>query len=99
MITGAWARLVIITETQVEILFAFHGIGREFNGVLVCSGMAYTKRKTEQTTEIADLVPLSKEPFYFAYNESLIQIHDRFNKWIDQALVEGLDYWRKAIGA
>jgi Fic family protein len=96
----AWARLVIATETQVEILFAFHGIGRDFKGILVCSGMAYTKRKTEgEATEIADLRSLSKEPFYFAYSEELSQIHERFNKWIDQALVEGLDYWRNAIGA
>jgi len=95
----AWSRLVIVTETQVEILFSFHGIGREFNGVLVCSGMAYTKRKTEEATEITDLKALSKEPFYFASGESLNQIHDRFNKWIDEAIVEGLDYWRKIIGA
>ncbi len=90
---------MIITEAQVEILFAFHGIGREFKGVLVCSGMAYTKRKSEEATEITDLKPLSAEPFYFAYSEPVKQIHDRFNKWIDKALVEGLDYWRKMIGA
>jgi len=95
----AWARLVIVTGTQIEILFSFHGIGREFSGVLVCSGMAYTKRKTEEATEFTDLKALSSEPFYFAYSEPLTQINDRFNKWIDQALVEGLDYWRKAIGA
>jgi fido (protein-threonine AMPylation protein) len=95
----AWSRMVIITETQVEILFGFHGIGREFYGVLVCSGMAYTKRMTEDTKEIADLRSLSREPFYFSYSEQLSEIHDRFNKWIDEALIEGLDYWRKAIGA
>jgi Fic family protein len=95
----AWSRLVIITEIQVEILFAFHGIGREFNGVLVCSAMAYTKRKTEQGTETAELEPLSSEPFYLSYSEPLNQIRNRFNQWIDEALIEGLDYWRKAIGA
>jgi hypothetical protein len=56
-------------------------------------------QRTEQETEIADLMALSREPFYFAYSEPLTQIHDRFNKWIDEALVKGLDYWRKAIGA
>ena len=95
----AWARLVIVMDTQVEVLFSFHGIGGEFKGVLVCVGMAYTKRKTEQANEITELKPLSDEPFYFAYNDPLGQVHDRFSKWIDEALVEGLDYWRKAIGA
>jgi len=94
----AWARLVIVTEIQVEVLFSFHGIGREFSGVLVCSGMAYTERKTEEAAEITDLKALC-EPFYFTYSEQLTQLNDRFNKWIDQAVVEGLDYWRKAIGA
>jgi len=62
--------------------------------------MAYTKRKTEEeATEITDLTSLSSEPFYFAYSEPMSQIHERFNNWIDQALVEGLDYWRKMVGA
>jgi Fic family protein len=95
----AWCRLAILSETPVEILFAFHGIGREFSGALVCSGMAYTNLTTGQGHEVSDLVSLSREPFYFAYSEPLSQIHERFNKWIDSALVEGLDYWRKAIGA
>jgi hypothetical protein len=95
----AWCRLVVSAGARVEILFAFHGIGREFNGTLVCSAMAYRKLKTEQTDETADLRPLSWEPFYFAYGEPLSQINDRFSRWIDRALVEGLDYWRKAIGA
>jgi Fic family protein len=95
----AWARLAIVMEPEVEFLFAFHGIGREFNGVLVCSGMVYTKRRTEERTEIADLEPLSRRPFYFSDNEPLKQAHDRFSQWIDEALIEGLDYWRKAIGA
>jgi hypothetical protein len=103
----AWARLGIIREaslesvrrTAVEVLFAFHGIGGEFNGVLVCSGMAYTRLRTEEGTDISGLVPLSKAPFYFGYDEELVSIHDRFDKWIDEAIVEGLDYWRKAIGA
>ena len=32
----AWARLVLITETQVEVALLFHGIGRQ-TGVLGCS--------------------------------------------------------------
>jgi hypothetical protein len=56
-------------------------------------------QRTERETEIAHLTALSNEPFYFAYSEPLTQIQDRFNKWIDEAHVEGLDYWRKAIGA
>ena len=76
--------------------FAFHGIGREFNGTLVCSAMAYTKLQSVYHLDVSNLVSLSEEPFYFAYTEPFSQIHERFNKWIDQALVEGLDYWRKA---
>ena len=94
-----WAQLLIVTETQFEILFAFHGIGREFTGVLVCAGMAYAKQKTEDGAEFVEMISLSKEPFYFAYDEPLTQIHDRFDKWLDDAIIVGLDHWRKIIGA
>jgi Fic family protein len=97
----AWVKLSIVTAVDVELLFAFHAIGREFRGILVCAAMAYVKRRHDEANgkTIDDLVPLASEPFRLAYTESLQDVDRRFQGWVDGAVIEGLDYWRNAIGA
>ena len=83
-----------------EILFSFHGIGREFTGVLVSTAMFYTKQRTDtKETFIGEVVPLSEEPFYFTYTEAEQDVINRFRQWMNERLVKGLDLWRKDVGA
>ena len=96
----AWYALEIDMDLCTEILFSFHGIGREFTGVLVCTAMFYTKHRTDaDETIIGEVVPLSKEPFDFTYTEVEGDVIDRFRQWMDERLVKGLDLWRKVVGA
>lgn len=96
----AWAALTICTEFKTEVLFAFHGIGRESTGVLVCSPMVNTRQTTDtEDTVIGDIFPLTEEPFHFTYAEDPSDVAKRFRKWLEQCLISGLDRWRRMIGA
>ncbi len=101
----AWARLVISSTGQLsplrtELLFAFHGIGGNSDGVLVCSAMAYTKQPTDEgKSEISEIRALIDEPFYFTYDQDPTKVAETFRKWANSAILKGLDYWRKGLGA
>lgn len=96
----AWTVLAIEAEFRSEILFSFHGIGREFTGVLAVVGMVYTKQKTEAgDTVIGDVLPLSDAPFFLTYEEVEQDVIDRFRPWLEDRLILGLDHWRKIVGA
>ena len=43
----AWARLVLHNTNRTEMLISFHGIGREFQGVLACSASWFQRVETE----------------------------------------------------
>jgi hypothetical protein len=94
----AWARLVLTTDTQADILISFHGIGHEFRGVLVASMVFFRREETEDgEREIADLVVASDEPFQINYLEDLEQAKDRFVRWVDDGLVTALEVWRSGL--
>jgi fido (protein-threonine AMPylation protein) len=96
----AWADLTILTGTRTEILFAFHGMGRGSTGVIACSAMYYTKQASDSgETMIGEVTPLSDEPFTLTYNEDPIEVKKRFAKWVNDRIILGLDWWRKALGA
>ena len=94
----AWARLVLCTDTQAEILVSFHGIGHEFRGVLVASIVFFRREETEEgEREIADLVVASDELFQLNYIEDPRQASDRFARWLDEGLVSALEVWRSGL--
>lgn len=96
----AWADLTILTGTRTEILFAFHGMGQGSTGVIACSAMYYTKQASESgEAMISDVVPLSDEPFTLTYQEDPHQVEKRFRLWVNDRIILGLDFWRKAVGA
>ncbi len=96
----AWTALAIDTDFRTEILFSFHGIGREFTGILAVAPMVYTKQKTESNeTVIGDIIPLADDPFLLTYEEAELDVLGRFRPWFEERLILGLDYWRKTIGA
>ena len=96
----AWTLLTIKMEFLSEILISFHGIGREFTGVLAVVAMFYTKQMTfAPATIIGDVIPLSDDPFIFTYEETEQDVIDRFRPWLEERLILGLDHWRKIEGA
>jgi Fic family protein len=99
----SWASLIITMSVRVEILFAFHGVGRDSRGILTCSAMAYQKEQERNESggysvnRIGEITPLSDEPFDFTYREEPVDVEKRFNKWLEVCLVQGLKYWKKTV--
>jgi Fic family protein len=94
----SWVRLILTTDTPAEILLSFHGIGRDFRGVMAASMSFFRREETEEgEREIADLVVLTDEVFQINYREDLTDALDRFGEWFEEALVRGLEVWRAGL--
>jgi len=94
----AWARLTINTKTQTEILFSFHGVGKS-TGMLACAAMAYNRAQSpDGEAFIEDVFPLVNEPFQFAYSEDPTEVSRRFRRWLEDRILDGLNFWKKNLG-
>lgn len=96
----AWVALKIDTKNRTEILFSFHGLGRAV-GTLVCSGMIFTRQTgvNGQEAVMSDVRPVCEKPFAFSHSQNPSDVLKRFQEWLDQCVVRGLDDWRKIEGA
>ncbi len=95
----SWSSLAIVLDQRTEILFSFHGIGREETGVLGCVAMVYSKEEKTENGEknISDIHPLTDEPFEFSYVEDSSDVQQRFRIWLDRCVLLGLNYWQKSL--
>ena len=94
----AWSRLVIRNANQTELLIAFHGVGREFRGVLVCSATWFQRVETEEGgRETAALTPASDQVFQINYRESQQEAEERFLPWLENAILRSLELWRSNV--
>lgn len=92
----SWVELQIEAKTWTGILVAFHGIGHEWLGLLGAVAMAYRKEPSEDgKLEVVDLKPLCTTPFEITYSEDAVAIEQRYRKWLEDALILGLDYWQQ----
>lgn len=91
----AWVRLVIHNANQSQILLSFHGIGREFRGVLACSAVFFQRVQMDrEERETSPAQVLARSLFQINYREDLASIEDRFRVWLEECLVSGLSTWR-----
>ena len=104
-----WVRLAFDTENgRSEILTSFHGIGREFRGLIGVS-MCFYRRQPETPDEYADdydharermqvveLEPVCDEVFHVNHMEEPESVQRRFRPWMERALVLALDQWRRS---
>ena len=95
----AWSAIAIVLEQRTEILFSFHGIGREESGVLGCAAMIYTKEEKAESGDknIGEIHSLSEEPFEFSYVEDATDVQRRFRQWLDRIVLLGLNRWQKSL--
>lgn len=94
----SWVELQIDTSSHVRILVAFHGIGHEWLGLLGAVCVAYRKEPNDEgRLEVVDPKTLCTEPFEITYGEDPIPVQQRFRKWIEDALLLGLDYWQAYV--
>lgn len=94
-----WACLGIELDGRSEILISIHGIGDEFRGLLVATACFYRKDDNQENAgaPITDFEPLVDDTFSFNYRETLPEVRDRFSRWIDPALVRGLEVFRRGL--
>ncbi len=91
----AWALVTLKTEDRTEILFSFHGIGRDLKGVLCCSAIYCLKDSS--TGLISSVEPLTSDPFEFTYRDDPIEVSTRFAQWLDDALSIGVQMWSETL--
>ncbi len=92
----SWARLVIETEQgRSEILLSFHGVNREYRGLLGAS-VCFFRRQNGDVSEpqILELQPACDEMFQINYSEAAESVLRRFEPWLRHSLLKGLDQFR-----
>jgi hypothetical protein len=71
---------------MLAVVFTFHGIGRPFNGSLICSPFLEFRDTDEEGQVLSALVPVAEAGFVFFYNETKDRLLARFRPWREEVL-------------
>lgn len=82
----SWVALNLFWYRRAKIVFTFHGIGKPFNGSLICSPFIDLRDTDEEDHVQSAVVPLSEEGFVFFYNEEPERLLTRFMPWRERVL-------------
>lgn len=98
----AWVELVIDVGVPTTILLSFHAFGHEYRGLLVCTACAYHHTNDVDAIKrgqpyITDLQPITRSPFTFSYSDEERDLTRRFNQWLEDVIVVGLEYWNQSV--
>ena len=81
----SWVRLDMRDHIHGVFLLAFHGYGRDFNGLLACSAFWFEKIQSVDTkSDTTNPERLNAEPFIINYRERIEIARARFNQWLDE---------------
>ena len=87
----SWVTLNMRWERRARLVFAIHGIGRQFGGSLICAPFLEFRDNDEDSEIHSTLVPVANEGFIFFYNETTDMVLKRLQTWREQALQIALD--------
>ncbi|MFN3644468.1 MAG: Fic family protein [Gemmobacter sp.] len=82
----SWVALNMRWSRRGQLVFAIHGIGKPFNGSLICAPFLEFKDTDEEGQIRTALVPVAEEGFVFFYNEDEDRLLSRFRPWRENAL-------------
>jgi Fic family protein len=82
----SWVALNMRWSRRGQLVFAIHGIGKPFNGSLICAPFLEFKDTDEEGQMRAALVPVAEEGFVFFYNEDKERLLSRFRPWRENVL-------------
>lgn len=82
----SWVCLNMIWNRKARVAFAFHGIGRPFNGSLICAPFMEFRDTDEEGHLRSSLAPVAEEGFVFFYNEAEEKLVERFHPWLEGVL-------------
>ena len=94
----SWVRLGFNTESgRSEILLSFHAVGYDFRGVMATSMCFYRRPQSGEESErlVTGHRSVGHGPFQFNHKEAANSAERRFEAWLEGALLEGLDLWRR----
>lgn len=69
-----------------QLVFAIHGIGKPFNGSLICAAFLEFKDIDEDGQTRSALAQVTEEGFVFFYNEDQKRLLTRFRPWRESVL-------------
>lgn len=93
-----WVRLKIVEERQVELVISFHSLGVDFLGIMaVSSFILFRDRQEGGTVALDGPYRICDTVFQFYYNEDEEVVIDRFQIWLQKAILLGLDQWRRQL--
>ena len=82
----SWFALNMIWSRRAKLVFTFHGVGKPFNGSLICSPFLEFKDLDEDGQTHIALVPVTDDGFVFFYNENKDKLLTRFVPWRERVL-------------
>jgi hypothetical protein len=82
----SWVALNLRWSRRGQLVFAIHGIGRPFNGSLICAPFLEFKDLDEDGGMRTSLIPIAEEGFVFFYNEDLERLLTRFRAWRENVI-------------
>jgi len=93
-----WVRLCFVTESgRAELMLSFHGIGQIYRGVIGASMSFYRREEADEIErQIVGHETVCQEVFQINYKEDPQSVKHRFSRWLEAALVCGLDAWRRS---
>jgi Fic family protein len=90
-----WARLGIRDNDSTEILISLHGVGRFNPRAVAASAMIFFR---EYDGVVRGPWALCDELFLAEPSEPRGEVMERFNSWLERALIVGLEQWRQQVG-
>ena len=82
----SWVELNMRWSRRGRLVFAVHGIGKPFNGSLICAPFLEFKDTDDGNEARLTFVPVTKEGFVFFYNEEKEKLLSRFTHWCEDIL-------------
>lgn len=85
---SSWVCLELVVEDRTEIVFSFHALGKEVADLMAATAFIQIQN---------EVAPVSQETFQFAKNEVEQSVIDRFEAWLSDTVVAGIDLWRRHL--
>ena len=82
----SWIALNMNWSRRSRLVFATHGIGKPFNGSLICAPFMEFRDTDEEGQVRSAFVPVAEEGFVFFYNEVKDRLLNRFQSWRENVL-------------
>ena len=82
----SWVALNMNWARRARLVFAFHGIGRPFNGSLICAPFLEIRDTDDEGQVRSAFIPIAEEGFVFFYNEASDRLLSRFRHWREGAI-------------